>query len=432
MEDNSAQDDEILAIHSIYEEDETFIFDNDTKIGKFFVKISADDSKSFCLKFDNEGTEVKVEHLPPILIEFEFMSDYPSTNPPKFTLNCRWLSYQNISKLCVKLDDLWVENENESILFTWISFLTDEIFEYLDLDVNNIIITNASNNTENNFDVRAIKPPCSILLFRNYDKDQIDLKFQNSYFTCQVCFTDKIGKDCMKFHKCDHVFCNECMKGYFESQITSGEYNNLNCPYSNCETQALQTQVLNLVGVEMFNKYDGLLLKDSLNNMQDIVYCPRAKCQSPVIPEQTLAQCNAPGCNYVFCALCRQGYHGIEPCKISNNELKQLCEEYKSGNSELRQELSKRYGEKRIKTALEEFSSMELIANTSKQCPKCRTWMQKLEGCNKMTCSKCLCYFCWLCLTHLSKNDPYSHFNKMNSECFEKLFEGTWVNNENE
>ena len=51
MEDNSAQDDEILAIHSIYEEDETFIFDNDTKIGKFFVKISADDSKSFCLKF---------------------------------------------------------------------------------------------------------------------------------------------------------------------------------------------------------------------------------------------------------------------------------------------------------------------------------------------------------------------------------------------
>ena len=143
----------------------------------------------------------------------------------------------------MKLDDLWVENENESILFTWISFLTDEIFEYLDLDVNNIIITNASNNTENNFDVRAIKPPCSILLFRNYDKDQIDLKFQNRYFTCQVCFTDKIGKDCMKFHKCDHVFCNECMKGYFESQITSGEYNNLNCPYSNCETQALQTQV---------------------------------------------------------------------------------------------------------------------------------------------------------------------------------------------
>ena len=50
--------------------------------------------------------------------------------------------------------------------------------------------------------------------------------------------------------------------------------------------------------------------------------------------------------------------------------------------------------------------------------------MQKLDGCNKMTCSKCHCYFCWLCFKVLSKNDPYSHFNSANSECFEKLFEG--------
>lgn len=53
MENKLAQDDEILAIHSIYEEDDIFTFNNDTKIGKFFVKISADDSKGFHLKFGN-------------------------------------------------------------------------------------------------------------------------------------------------------------------------------------------------------------------------------------------------------------------------------------------------------------------------------------------------------------------------------------------
>ena len=66
----------------------------------------------------------------------------------------------------------------------------------------------------------------------------------------------------------------------------------------------------------MFNRYDSLLLKDSLNNMTDIVYCPRVNCQTAVIPDDTLAQCEK--CNYVFCSLCRQGYHGIEPCKISD------------------------------------------------------------------------------------------------------------------
>ena len=43
-------------------------------------------------------------------------------------------------------------------------------------------------------------------------------------------------------------------------------------------------KVLNLVGEQVFNRYDNLLLKDSLNSMTDIIYCPRADCQCAVIP----------------------------------------------------------------------------------------------------------------------------------------------------
>jgi E3 ubiquitin-protein ligase RNF14 len=75
---------------------------------------------------------------------------------------------------------------------------------------------------------------------------------------------------------------------------------------------------------------------------------------------------------------------------------------------------------------------MEYIKETSKQCPNCKSWMQKLDGCNKMVCSKCTCYFCWLCSKILSRNDPYSHFNQTQSSCFEKLFEGAWSNNGDE
>lgn len=115
---------------------------------------------------------------------------------------------------------------------------------------------------------------------------------------------------------------------------------------------------------------------------------------------------------------------------LKKAELKSICNGYLHGDAAQRERLIKKYGEKRIQKAVEENLSAEFIQETSKKCPNCKSWMQKLDGCNKMTCTKCHCYFCWLCFKILSKNDPYSHFNSANSECFEKLFEGV-ENNEN-
>jgi ribosomal protein L37AE/L43A len=36
----------------------------------------------------------------------------------------------------------------------------------------------------------------------------------------------------------------------------------------------------------------------------------------------------------------------------------------------------KRFGAKRLAQVIEENHSMELIENTSKQCPHCKSWMQ--------------------------------------------------------
>ena len=130
----------------------------------------------------------------------------------------------------------------------------------------------------------TISPALLLQLLDNYDKDQREARFLASYFTCDVCFAEKTGRECLQFKKCEHVFCNECMKTYFETQIASGNHKNLTCPHDKCESQATPAQVLQLVGNELFQRYDTLLLKDSLNGMLDIVYCPRASCQCPVIP----------------------------------------------------------------------------------------------------------------------------------------------------
>lgn len=45
---------------------------------------------------------------------------------------------------------------------------------------------------------------------------------------------------------------------------------------------------------------------------------------------------------------------------------------------------------------------------------------QKLDGCNKMTCTGCMQYFCWLCMGSLSRANPYRHFNDPSSPCFNR------------
>jgi hypothetical protein len=56
--------------------------------------------------------------------------------------------------------------------------------------------------------------------------------------------------------------------------------------------------------------------------------------------------------------------------------LRKVCTDYENGDEQVRAALAKRYGARRLAQALEEFSSMELIVNTSKQCPQCKSWMQ--------------------------------------------------------
>ena len=73
-------------------------------------------------------------------------------------------------------------------------------------------------------------------------------------------------------------------------------------------------QVKQLVGEELFGRYDRLLLQSSLDSMADVTYCPRHACATAVLvePDDSSAICSS--CRYAFCTLCRQGYHGLSPC----------------------------------------------------------------------------------------------------------------------
>lgn len=82
------------------------------------------------------------------------------------------------------------------------------------------------------------------ILLRDYDKDIRQTEFNLKNFECDVCFISKAGKNCIEFWPCGHVYCKECMKGYFEVQINEGNVKALVCPTDKCSSSANPKQVL--------------------------------------------------------------------------------------------------------------------------------------------------------------------------------------------
>ncbi|KAJ3043654.1 E3 ubiquitin-protein ligase rnf14 [Rhizophlyctis rosea] len=61
--------------------------------------------------------------------------------------------------------------------------------------------------------------------------------------------------------------------------------------------------------------------------------------------------------------------------------------------------------------------------NKWKKCPSCSAVCEKIDGCNKMICKICSTTFCYVCGVAIKKRNPYKHFSKKKSGCYNKLFD---------
>lgn len=453
-DDKEAQEDELLALASIYDEEE-FHRAESSPGGEVQVSVELQQDFKVVTKGEKQ-TEYDVCFLPPLVLNFEFPEDYPSTSAPVYTLSSKWMTRPQMSSLCRRLDELWEENQGCVILFTWIQFLKEEVVDFLGikspLEVQRAKASDprkksepavSDKNEATKLDTKKTPDSCSsatpldpravtlldprldlLPQLLDYDEVQRQRLFDGKVFCCGICFSEKLGAACLCFKECQHVYCKACMSEYFQIQIKDGNVQCLNCPEPKCSSVATPLQVKQLVGEELFARYDRLLLQSSLDLMADVVYCPRVSCGTPVMvePDSTMGICS--GCQFAFCTLCKMGYHGVSHCKLPTEELRDLRDEYLSAGVEGKKFMEQRFGKKVIQRAVEESFSRDWLDENCKNCPRCGTNIQKADGCNKMTCTSCKQYFCWLCLGALSRGNPYSHFNNPQSPCFNQLFFG--------
>ncbi|KAG8578787.1 hypothetical protein GDO81_010618 [Engystomops pustulosus] len=423
-EDQEAQEDELLALASIYSEDE-FNRADSAPGGEILVCLDLPSHFKVLVKSNGaadsitDNFENTVSFLPPIVLNFELPPGYPSTTPPNFTLSCKWLSPKQLTRLCQHLDDLWEENRGSVVLFPWIQFLKEETLDYLnitspyEIEVPSNGLQSWTQSPEKTFgagewpslDKRAIQDVQSasalVRCILDFNEAQQKKTFDSKPFLCNICFMEKLGSDCTHFKDCEHVYCNICLKGYFEIQIKDGQVHALNCPEPKCTSIATPAQVKDLVGEQLFSRYDRLLLQSSLDLMADVVYCPRLSCQTPVMKETDGEMGICSVCQYAFCVHCNMTFHGLAPCKTPTEEDVESEEENESVEEEQRRTLE---------NASNKMKNREWIKENSKPCPGCNSPIEKVGGCNKMSCTKCKKYFCWICSEILSYKDPYEHF----------------------
>lgn len=332
-----------------------------------------------------------------------------------------------LSLLCQQLDQIWEQGCGSVVLFNWQSFLASEALSHLDVSTELPLEFQDPTAPKPTWDPRAIQdidhPRLMLSSLVEYNNQKKEKLFADSFFNCEICFLSLLGSKCVRMTPCGHVHCRDCLRSHVTTKVQSGDVTKVDCPDGSCQEIIPPSIIKELVTPDVFERYDRLLLQRTLDGMQDVVYCPRPTCRCVTMRDDSnMAQC--PRCMFSFCVLCKRVWHGIAPCKLLPSDLEELRDTWESLDANDRQVLEKQFGKDRLHKAFEEYDSYKWIESNAKLCPHCNAKIQKMFGCNKMTCTHCRGHFCWLCDASLPWQDPYRHFRSGNSPCAGRLFEG--------
>ncbi len=102
MDDCEAQNDEIMALKSILDETQIHVRNSESEIvGCIYVNPDVPENYIVQANKDGKMQQFAVHHLCPIELHFSIPVNYPTVNPPNFTLVCKWLRRDQVR--CYKM-----------------------------------------------------------------------------------------------------------------------------------------------------------------------------------------------------------------------------------------------------------------------------------------------------------------------------------------
>ena len=384
--------------------------------------------------------DVELTHLPPIILNLSLPSQYPATAAPDVHLSAQhaWLPKEKLAELAHEAENLWEEYGHCQILFSYIDHLQQAADRGFDLDQSP--------------QGCLVLPIAAEEVLRSFDSTTKQAIFDAGTYDCGICLEPKKGTKCYQLKKCAHVFCRSCLQEFYDNAITEGDVSSVRCLAPDCglsqgtpaakrkrkRARTLHPAELLNIGVDdsMVRRYVEMKRKKRIEADKSTVYCPRTWCQGaarstkyppiptdlslypasessedegdaeigaaksgkastiPANPVDRLVICEK--CTFAFCKVCFMSWHGL---------------------------FARCFPRDPTELSAEEKASYDYIRLNTSPCPYCSSPTSKTMGCNHMICFTCNTHFCYLCGSWLDGRNPYAHFNKPGTECYQRLWE---------
>ncbi|KXT18330.1 hypothetical protein AC579_936 [Pseudocercospora musae] len=178
---------------------------------------------------------------------------------------------------------------------------------------------------------------------------------------------------------CEHdsLTCKECMESWLSSEFDTKGAESIKCP--ECPSQLSYEDMQRLASEELFDKYEKMLTRNALASLPEFSWCLASGCTS--------GQLNAENANFMDCVACGYKQCLTHKCPWHVGE---TCDQYT-------------YRTSGQQAKDEEAATEAMLDAVSKLCPgpkgkACGWRIQKIDGCDHMTCRTCKHEFCWECL----------------------------------
>ncbi|XP_050238051.1 E3 ubiquitin-protein ligase RSL1-like [Mercurialis annua] len=190
---------------------------------------------------------------------------------------------------------------------------------------------------------------------------------QSSQSFCEICAERKETNEMFPTESCIHSFCSECIGKYVVSKIQ--ESNTIfTCPGSNCKAVLELDICRTKLAKRVIDLWEEALCKETTNQWQKF-YCPFKDCSAMLLNDNinngekaVMRECECPFCHRLFCAECNVPWHSGVECGV----FQRLNEDERKREDLMVMELAKQ----------EKWS----------RCPKCRFYVERIEGCSHMVC----------------------------------------------
>lgn len=236
---------------------------------------------------------------------------------------------------------------------------------------------------------------------------------------CPICIEQITDIKSLVKLECEHVFCLTCFSEYIKEEI-----NNLRvpikCPDYNCKELIEEEFLKQYLFPDLLNKYNKFIKKKRIIEIPGSVECPYVDCDSYAINPELINQTNDNNIE-------NRKSDGSNSSKKSKGKKKKQIKEYSIleciDNKHQFCSNCRHPPHPGKKCVNEEKFQLGLLLNWEKsknvkKCPKCGFHIEKTEGCNHMSCTRCQHQFCWLCGGIYYEG----HFENPLSPCFDKMY----------